>query len=253
MKIKYILLSGFVVFIFSCMHQVKQEGITVSGQFLNATGKKITFSELLINNILPIDSMTLNEQGNFRFTRKTKDAGFYLVKSSSGENVVLLMEKEESAIVTADFKKAPFDYQISGSPGSFLLKKFYDQTYINLVKADSLTTILKNLTGTPKFHLQSLAFDSLFLGIMNDQKILEKDFLIKNDKSLASLIVLNYKFGMQPVISEEEDFDLYTKLDSSLIRIYPSNKHAQFLHQLVTEHIREQTVIKLRQKENQKK
>ena len=60
-------------------------------------------------------------------------------------------------------------------------------------------------------------------------------FINKNSNSLASLIVLNYSFGMNPVLSPEKDFAYYQKLESTLFRKFPENKHVKFHHQRVLE------------------
>ena len=72
-------------------------------------------------------------------------------------------------------------------------------------------------------------------------------------KSLASLIVVDYKLGILPVLKEDEDFDLWVKLDSSLTQGYPANKHVLFFHQKVAEHLREQSVQKIREAEKKKR
>ena len=249
MNIKNLLFFGIIVIFFSCSRPLKPVGITVSGHFQNASGKKIYFSELEVDGIKNLDSTVLDDKGVFQFYHKPVDAGFYLIKSSSGENILLLMEKEESANVSADFKKAPFNYEVTGSSGSTCLKNFYSQTFINLSKADSLASILRKLKDTPDLYPKSVAFEPLFQNIIEDQKNLEKLFIRNNIKSLSSLIALNYKFGILPVLQEDEDFDLYLKLDSTLSKIYPSNKHVLFLHQRVAEHQRQQEVQKLNEAE----
>lgn len=239
--------------IISCSQKPVQEGITINGQFLNAAGKKLYFSELEVDGIKKLDSLNLTESGTFKFSYKPADAGYYLLKTSSGENVLLLMEKNDTVHVSADLKDPAFDYSVSGSAGSALLKDFYTKTFINLSKADSLANILRKLQGTPELYKQSVAFDTLFMKIIDDQRNYEKSFILRNDKSLASLIVLNYKFGVLPVLTEDKDFDLYVKLDSTLSKVYPSNKHVLFLHQRVIENTRERALQKLREEEKKKK
>jgi hypothetical protein len=253
MTSKRVLFIAIIGIFISCNRQSKPEGISVTGHFLNASGKKIYFSELDFDAINNLDSTILDEKGAFRFNRKTTNAGFYLLAASTGENVLLLMEKEELAVVEADFKKVPFDYDVSGSPGSTLLKNFYSETFPQLSKADSLASNLKQLKNTPEFYPKSVEYEPLFQKIMDDQKKLEKGFIQNNNKSMASLIVLNYKFGMMPVLQEDQDFYLYLMLDSTLSVVYPSNKHVLFLHQKVIEHQQEVALERLRKEEQKKK
>jgi hypothetical protein len=242
----------FILFLslltFSCADSEKKTGIIISGQFQNASGVKLIFRELDVDSIHNLDSVTLDDKGLFRFRFNPSDAGFYILKSSSGEYILLLLEKEEEVNVFADLKKQPFDYKIDGSPGSLLLKDFYEHTFINLSKADSLRSVLMRNRESPSFYQLSLSFDSLFLKLIDDQKNVEKTFIQQNPNSLASLIVLNYKFGMMPVLTAEEDFTVFLKLDSALSLKYPDNKHVLFHHQRVVEH-----QIQEREKQSSKK
>lgn len=230
----------FSLVLFSCADSAKKEGIVINGQFQNASGTKLLFQELDVNSIHDMDSITLDEKGLFRFSYKPSDAGFYVLKSSTGEYILLLLERNEEVNVFADLKKKPFDYKVNGSPGSILLKEFYDHTLINLLKADSLRSVLMANRESPSFYQLSLSFDSLFQELVDDQKIIGKIFIRQNLNSMASLIVLNYKFGMMPVLKAEEDFPVFLKLDSALSIRYPANKHVVFHHTRVIDHQRQE-------------
>ena len=101
---------------------------------------------------------------------------------------------------------------------------------------------------SPDFYQISLRFDTLFQSLIEDQKKIEITFIKKNPVSLASLIVLNYKFGMVPVLNMDADLHIYKKLDSTLSLKYPSNKLVLFHHSRVTEYQRQE-----REKESMKK
>jgi Domain of unknown function (DUF4369) len=236
---KKVLFFSIIVILFSCTESTKRDGIVINGKFQNASGIKVFFREVDVDSIHDLDSAILDENGFFRFKCKLLEPGFYVVKSISGEYIFLLLEKNEEVTVDADFRKQPFNYTVNGSPGSELLKEFYDLTLPNLIKADSLRSVLMQNRESPDFYKLSLSFDTIFMKIFDDQKIIEKAFIDKNQSSLASLIVLNYKFGMMPVLNTEEDFPIFLKLDSALSMRYPANKHAVFHHQRVIEHQRQ--------------
>jgi len=235
-----ILFFGIIIIFFSCNDPAKKEGILINGQILNASGVKLKFQELDVDSIHDLDSIALDEKGLFRFTFNPSDAGFYVLKSSTGEYILLLLEINEEVNVFADLKKQPFNYKVYGSPGSILLKEFYDNTLINLLKADSLRSVLMANRESPSFYKLSLSFDSLFQELVDDQKIIGKIFIRQNLNSMASLIVLNYKFGMMPVLRAEDDFPVFLKLDSALSIRYPANKHVVFHHTRVIEHQRQE-------------
>ena len=226
----------------SCSDPAKKQGIIIDGKFQNASGIKVIFAELDVDSIHNLDSITLDETGLFRFRFNPSETGFYIVRSSSGEYILLLLEKEEIVNVFADLKKQPFTYEVDGSPGSALLKEFYDHTLINLITADSLRSVLMENRESPNFYTLSLSFDSLFQKLIDHQKSIEKTFIQQNPNSLASLIVLNYKFGMTPVLNAEEDLPVFLELDSTLSIRYPGNKHVAFHHQRIVEYKRQEKV-----------
>jgi hypothetical protein len=234
-----ILILFLILIIVSCKGSLKNEGTRITGRFQNAAGVKLILRELDVDSIHNLDSTILDEQGLFRFRINQSESGFYILKSSSGEYILLLLEKDEEAIVFADLKKQPFDYNVTGSPGSMLLKDFYDHTLINLLRADSLRSILMKNRESPDFYKLSISFDTLFSELTEDQKNIEKEFIRQNSNSLASLIVVNYKFGMKTVLSMEEDFPVFLKLDSILQLKYPGNKHMEFHRRRVMEHKRQ--------------
>ena len=156
----FILLLSLMTF--SCTEPAKKEGIVINGKFQNASGIKVMFRELDVDSIHNLDSITLDEKGLFRFKINPSDAGFYIVKTSTGEYILLLLEKDEEVNLFADMKALPFNYQVNGSPGSVLLKAFYESALINLSKADSLRSVLMDNRESPSFYKLSLSFDSLF-------------------------------------------------------------------------------------------
>jgi hypothetical protein len=240
-NINKVLFFGIIIMLFSCTDPAKKEGIGIDGKFQNASGIKVMFGELDVDSIHNLDSITLDETGLFRFRFNPSGTGFYIVKSSSGEYILLLMEKNEVVNIFTDLKKQPFTYRVDGSPGSALLKEFYDHTLINLITADSLRSVLMENRESPNFYELSLSFDSLFQKLIDHQKTIEKTFIQQNPNSLASLIVLNYKFGMTPVLNAEEDFQVFLELDSTLSIRYPGNKHVAFHNQRVIEYKRQET------------
>lgn len=225
-----------LLLLFACNQPKKPDGLTINGHFSNASGKKIYLAELQPDGITNLDSITLDTKGTFQFARKPAEPGFYLVKTQSGENILLLLNPTETVTLQADFAKNPFDYEVSGSQGSTLLKDFYTQTFTRLSKADSLANILRKMQGSPEFYQMSVQFDPLFLRIIHDQKSFEKSFIEQHDTSLASIIVLNYKFGVLPILSIEEDLGVYLRLDSTLLKKYPQNKHVLALHQAIVDY-----------------
>lgn len=236
---KIILIFLLILFISSCATQINTDEILITGTLKNATGKKILLSELLPAGTAVLDSTVLTSEGTFTFRFRPESAGFWLLTLPGNRKITLVSDKGESIRLVADLSMKPFSYSIEGSPGSFLLRNFFIHSERNLLKADSLTNILRQNENNPEFYRMTLDFDTLYKNIMDDQKELESRFILANKYSIASLIVLNWKLGTKPVLTFESEPDLFVMLDSTLSSRYPQNKHVLFHHQRVMEYKRE--------------
>jgi hypothetical protein len=222
------LLLGLIVL--SCSETEHKDRITLTGNIRNADGERLLFREMAADSIHDLDSLVLDDKGLFRFTTRSSEPGFYILKFASGPGIILSFEKGDEPVISADLKNKPFAYAIKGSPGSEILKDFISLTQKNLAKADSLRSVLMTNRESPDFYRLSLKFDTLFQDLIHEQRNLEISFIDKNSSSLVSLIILNYNFGMGPVLDPESDLPLFIKLDSNLTSRYPSNRNVAFLH-----------------------
>ena len=227
------------IFFISCGTHHNTDEIKLTGTLINATGKKIMLSELLPAGTVMLDSSVLSSEGAFAFRFKPDSAGFYLLRIPGNRKILLVSERGEMISITADLNINPFTYSIVGSPGSSLLRDFLFYSEKNLAKADSLTGILRQNQDNPEFYGMTRDFDPLFKNIIDDQKKFERRFILANKYSMASLIVLNYKLGLKPVLTLESEPELFLMLDSTLSSRYPQNKHVLFHHQRVMEFKRE--------------
>lgn len=251
---KFLFLLMVIIILSSCSYnQRKNNSFSIRGQFKNASGIKILLQELDLQDVKTLDSTSFDPQGKFGFTYEPADQGFYLLKLSDGRIITLLLDKGENLTLAGDIKRFPQEYSLTGSKGSELLKDFYDHTRRNRDEGDSLTDVLRNHQYAPDYYKLTLSFDTLFLNIWEDQKKFEKNFIDKNINSLSSLLVLNYAFGPRPVLSEDEDFSYYLKVDSSLMNFFPLNKHVIYHHKRIVEYQRQKQAKNLKTDKLQRK
>ena len=235
-RVVKVLMPCLVILAFSCAEPGKDEGLSVSGRIRNAKDAKLVFQELDVGSLHGIDSVTLDGMGLFRFTCHPEEEGFYILKFPNGDHIILLAGRGEEVFVEADLGNKTFTYSVKGSPGSDLLREFYTRTNENLKKADSLRSVLMQNRESADFYQLSVSFDTLFMKIMEDQKLFEENMIGQNPGSLASLMMLNFKFGPGPVLNMEDDLQVYKDLDSVLTKKYPSNKHVLFHHRRIIEY-----------------
>ena len=77
---RLIFFTSLVILIGSCKEQV--DHFTVSGEIKNANGIKLFLEELQTNNIVVVDSVILNNEGNFSFEGQSEIVKFYALRTS---------------------------------------------------------------------------------------------------------------------------------------------------------------------------
>ena len=236
----YFLLFTFIIalcFATGCGNNAKKSGdkIIVHGKLKNTNGEKIVLFQMKTYILKPIDSMKIDDNGEFRFTYKPEGTCFYMLKLGADNFITLLMDKGEEAEITGNSRQLANEYEVKGSSGSELLSELNKFTRKNYKKADSLLKIQTLNQDSPKFSQIKKAGDSLYDVLYTSQQKYVQQFIKKNPSSLASLFALYQVFGRQKVLNERDDFTYYRILDSTLVPLYPKNDFVMELHARVSD------------------
>jgi len=228
---KYIL--GLIVIsltLFSCKE--KTEGFSISGKILNAKGRELILTRLSPTQVINIDTVKLDDKGEFNFTGRSKVPEFYMLSISKTEYFNLLVDSLEQIKITADTKDFAKTYKIIGSEGSILVKNLYDKLTETTNKIDSISKIFNSKrTDTNADSLKAI-YDPQIIKIISNQKEFSKSFIDKNINSLASIVALSQTITSQtPILSPDEDIEYFEKVDVSLNKKYPKSETVISLHQ----------------------
>lgn len=231
------MLMAIICLMFSCGNKktTKEERVdfTIKGKLKNTRADIIKFEYLKIDSLKKIDSARINDNGEFEFKYKPDAIGFYLIKTSVDNFIMLLADKGEDILITGDIKQLASNYSVSGSKGSELLFELNKHLRYNYKKVDSLKNILDKGYNDNNYSILKKEVDSVYQTIYNNQKNFVKNFIDNNLTSLASIMALYQVFGRQKVLNEKDDYDYYVKLDKSLFQIYPESDYVKELHKRV--------------------
>lgn len=197
--------------------------------------KRSCFCKVKADSLNPIDSIKIDDNGEFRFTYKPKSICFYMLKLANDNFINLLMDKGEVVEITGNSRQLANEYNVSGSIGSELLSELNTYTRRNYKKTDSLFQLLEYYKDSLNYKDIKSQCDSSYHAIFDDQQKFVKNFIQKNHTSLASLFGLYQKFGQQKVLNERENFVYFKMLDSSLMWSYPKCDFVIQLHSHVKE------------------
>ena len=235
MKIKKIFLAiAGIVLITSCQHPVGNTA-HIKGFLTGGSGLKLTLEEMDTREIHAIDSVILDNSGQFEFSPVIHETGFWLLKAPSGKILVLMLNAGDQIDLTGSVVDFPDHVILKGPEEAMMLNDFYRHTRLKEKQVDSLEMIIADRQDSSDYYQVTQKLDTSFKQIWENQRKDEMAFINKHPGSLASLLVLNYAFGMSPVLSPEEDFMYYHKLDSALNDKFPENKHVKFHRQRVLE------------------
>jgi len=141
----YSILVLLIFSLFACNSTFKKDGFTVEGTITNGSGKELVLSKLTTQKVIPVDTVKLDEKGNFKFTGHASSPDFYILSISQNEYINLLIDSMQQITVNADASKFTDSYTVKGSPDSQLLKELYDRLAKTVGEIDSLGIIFRTM------------------------------------------------------------------------------------------------------------
>lgn len=207
----------------------------IHGKLKNSLGEKIVLQQLGLDSIKPVDSLQVDENGEFTISYKPQNISFYLLKVSEENFIMLLADKGETIEITGNIRQLANEYAVTGSAGSALLWELNSYTRKNINKTDSLYKIQLRQQDSANFPQVKQHLDSVYNTIFEDQRRYVQGFITKNSTSLASIIAIYQVFGRQKVLNERDHFSTFKMLDSTLFLLYPNNEYVLELHKRVSD------------------
>ncbi|MBL7137884.1 MAG: DUF4369 domain-containing protein [Bacteroidales bacterium] len=204
------------------------------GQIEGASGKFFLLEQKTFE-LQNIDSVKPDGNGTFQCTVAADETSIYALRVAPGDQVVFIASPGDTIRITGSLDCYPSIFQVEGNDESALLQTFYAYTAGHLRKVDSLQLIIDKHQGEPDFFELTVMVDSLFNQIWEAQRQYEKAFIKEHAGAFSTLLVVNYHFGVRPVLSTKTDAADYRRVDSGLMATFPGNRHTLFFHQWLRE------------------
>jgi hypothetical protein len=233
MKTKTILFLLIIVLALSSCTRDRQGRTVVSGMITGIPGSPVKFFELGPEHTVKLDSLALDADGKFVIKLDSGETGLYLLRTTRPTPLVLELSPGESVWISGPGLNFPEDIIIKGSAASIDLLDFFKASTVNSKKFDSLEHLLVSSQDEPGFAKLSGELDESLKPVWDKQKDLEINYIRKHPNSLTSLLVLNHGLGVSPLLTYRDDSVYFLKLDSSLGKAFPGNKHVVFHHKRI--------------------
>jgi thiol-disulfide isomerase/thioredoxin len=206
-------------------------GFELKGKFGNAHNETVYLEQLSPEGVKPIDTVKLDDKGEFTITPKVNEIGFYRLKFTDKNFATLILDSNQHVVIKGDAQDLGNTYTVEGSPDSKLFWDLNQASAVNYRKRDSLQKTFQAFVNMAK--MDSLRIDSMSNALEKPYMVLVakhnaylKDFIEKNNASFASLAAIQQ---LQP----EEFLSTFVKLDEGLSKKYPTSAYIKSFHESV--------------------
>ncbi len=214
-----------VLLMSGCNHPEKSE---IKGKITNANGKMIYLDELNVASIQQVDSAKINSGGEFTLKQYVRIPKFFLLKLSENNFITLLVDSAEKISVEADAINFSRDYNVSGSPGSLLVKELNQKLNSTKQKLDSISSLHSIYENSPDLEKLKIEWNEAYDKIVQDQIKYSTDFVSQHPFSMASVLALYQKFDNENYVVR--DLQALRIAASALNSFYPESEHVKALY-----------------------
>ncbi len=231
---KNIWLTGFLVFLLSCNGE--KSTFEVSGNLENGEGIMIYLKEMTSTEMIPVDSILIDDAGGFELNGILPEKRFYAVHTQPESFIYILAGKGDKIIIEGDAQSLAGTYTVSGSEDSRLIRELTEEQNKVLARVYQLNRVFTDSVHSPNFTEIKVGLDAAYDGILNSHREYTFAFIEDNLHSQASLMALYQQIGPRYyVLDPEKDFKYFSMVDSSLGILYPESDAVQDLHRQVDE------------------
>lgn len=211
------ILSGLFLFAACAASSNHNEKAPIKGTIKAGENKKITLERLGANKVEFIDSTRIDENGQFSFDVKIKQAGFYRLAFDQRNFFNLVLDSGEQVLVKADASNLSETYSVEGSEQSLKLKTLNDELTRFYKQTDSLGKAMQTLQA--KGDMNAMIQGQMAYQSMNQEHMgFIKSFI---DENLGSLVTLATLQKLNP----DQDAAYFKKIANGLKQTMPNSDY----------------------------
>ena len=195
--------------------------------FSGMQDRTFIMEEIYPGRIMFLDSVRTNSKGKFTYKYSFRDSNpvFLRIYSNDNDYLTLLVAPEETVNISSIINLA-HNYKVEGSIGSSLVRELNLKALDTYQKIETLSSRYNNTIIKSKKQEIQLKWNELYI----EQKRYNIHFLIRNPKSMSSILALYQSFSNGiDVFSEKSDFPFFTMIADSLSAVYPTAPHVRSL------------------------
>ncbi len=194
----------------------------ISGVITGGEGQSLVLEKLNVNQTSVIDSIQLGPQGSFSVRIDSEEPELYILKSSDGDIINLLVSPREQISIETSFDSFGHAYRIEGSDESEGIRILVEQLHQTRNELDSLQSVAGSIEdpASPQMDLIRNAYAQAFI----KQNRFTIRYLVENMGSLSSVYALYQKYdGENLILGKEQDLQYFKSVADSLEVTYPNS------------------------------
>lgn len=227
-----ILISLSVILLLSfCDGNKKNSSFQLKGTLSDSKAETLYLEKLGSAKQVIIDSVILDENGNFEFTNYTPKIGFYRIKTNDKNFAMLVLDSADKVTITGSVKDLGNTFKVEGSSETTIFIEYNNLSKSRDIKLDSLNKAFQLLMETNKMdskRMDSLSaiFEAPYNYIINQSNILMVDKISRNTNMYSSIMAIQ-------ALDPDKYSDLYKSLDAGLSKKFPNDKNVIMFHEVV--------------------
>jgi thiol-disulfide isomerase/thioredoxin len=197
----------------------------------NPDASEVVIVKLMGDDIEPIDTLDLDDDGAFVFKGTFTDPTFVFFSFDDGRRVpVILTGKKTRITFEVDDPNGYGIHKISGTKEADRLQRLQDfagHAFAVIDSLDQLISASEDLDDEERKAIRSGA-DQVFVDLMKSYKQKLERFIDEDSTSLSNLFVFNQRMGNMPILDIQESPEYFDKVSRNLSATYPNEPNIAF-------------------------
>ena len=229
-----------------CNQQAQQaEPANIKLRFDNCASEKIIVERVSPDDIIKIDSIILDKDGNGLLRLLPKTDEFVLLRFPNNDFIPLIISKNTNFEVTADCRNIEQTFNIAGGAESEKLTTYFRRLFYDMQVSDSLGERLRMYKETSQFLAVQNEVMTQYDLLYAQHKQFAYALVNASPDNLANLLIINQHIGNQRVFNMQTDTAVYFLIDRNLFSRLPDNPHVVKFHEEVSAYKQELAIKQL--------
>ncbi len=208
----------------------KNSNAYLSGEIKDGAKKTIYLEQLNSQSVVTVDSVVIDENGHFEFTKFKPSLNFYRIRLEPQNFSILILDSTNKVVYNADAKNLA-EAKVMGSEETNVFNELNAIGKKHKKSIDSLqqvfqTEIMKSANDSVKINQLKEDIDKIYQGIISNWADELAQKVKQNKDKFACIIALQ-------MLDPKKYLDVYQELDKSLSNKYPTHPTVQMLHKMV--------------------